>query len=96
MLSLEQKREILNSFKELREKEDKFGRFFYYYDKSPSKKKIVARELTVSGNGYVYGKLLREYQHLLYQDGSVCIKHFSPEELHSIVEKSINSLKSRM
>jgi hypothetical protein len=39
MLSLAQKREILKSFEDLREQEDKFGRFFYYFDKSPSRKK---------------------------------------------------------
>lgn len=92
MLSLHEKRAILNNFTELREKEDKFGRFFYYYDESPSRKKIVARELTISGNGYVYGEYLQEYKHLLYKDGSVCIKHFSSEELQSIVKKSISSL----
>ncbi|WP_285889423.1 hypothetical protein [Neobacillus niacini] len=43
MLSLSEKREILNSFKELREQEDKFGRFFYYYDKSPSRKKMAVK-----------------------------------------------------
>lgn len=94
MLSLKEKRSILNSFQELREKEDKFGRFFYYYDQSPSRKKIVAREFTESGNGYVYAKLIPEYKELLYKDGSVCVKHFSAEELREIVRKSIDSLRS--
>lgn len=92
MLNLNEKRKILNSFDELRENEDKFGRFFYYYDKSPSKKKIVAREFVSSGNGYVYGKFLPEYKDSLYKDGSVCVKEFSAEELRNIVRKSIDSL----
>jgi hypothetical protein len=53
MLTLSRKREILNSFEELKENEDKFGRYFYYFDNAPSRKKIVAREFVASGNGYV-------------------------------------------
>jgi hypothetical protein len=45
MLSLNEKKEILRSFDELSEIEDNLGRFFYYYDRSPSRKKIVARSL---------------------------------------------------
>lgn len=95
MLSLNEKREILNSFVELRESEDQFGRFFYYYDKSPSKKKIVAREFVSSGNGYVYGLLLPEYKNVLYNDGSIYVKDFSAKELREIVRKSIDSLNDR-
>lgn len=93
MLSLEEKRAILNSFKELREKQDKFGRYFYYFDNSSTRKKIVAREFTASGNGYVFGKYLPEYKEVLYKDGSVCVKYFSADELEEIVKKSINSLR---
>lgn len=93
MLSLNEKRMILNSFKELRERQDKFGRFFYYFDNSGSRKKIVAREFVESGNGYVYGGLLPEYNHLHYKDGSVCVKEFSAEQLKGILQKAIKSLK---
>jgi hypothetical protein len=58
MLSLDEKRKILNSFYDLIEREGKFGRFFYYYEKSPTKKKIVAREFVSTGNGYVFGKFI--------------------------------------
>jgi hypothetical protein len=95
MLTLEEKRKILNSFDELREKENKFGRFFYYYDKSPLRKKIVAREFVNSGNGYVFGQYLPEYKDALYQDGSICVKNFSANELRYIVRKSIDSLNKR-
>jgi len=95
MLSLEEKRKILNSFEELREREDKFGRFFYYYDASPTRKKVVAQEFNPSGNGYVYGKLIPEYKDVLYKDGSVCVKHFTADELKSIVRKSINSINTK-
>jgi hypothetical protein len=56
-------------------------------------KKIVAREFVASGNGYVYGLMLPEYKDVLYQDGSVCVKEFSAEELKDIVRKSIESIK---
>jgi hypothetical protein len=94
LLTLNQKREILNSFEELREHKDKFDRYFYYFDNSPSRKKIVAREFVSSGNGYVYGLLIPEYRELLYKDGSVCVKEFSAQELWKITRKSIDSLKS--
>ena len=93
MLSLEEKRNILNSFKELREKQDKFGRFFYYFDNSSSRKKIVAREFTESGNGYVFGPYIHECKDTLYKDGSVCVKHYTAERLKEIIRKSIDSLK---
>ncbi|MEH7249493.1 hypothetical protein V7114_22255 [Neobacillus niacini] len=69
--------------------------FFYYYDKSPSRKKIVATEFVHSGNGYVFGQYLQEYKEDLYQDGSVCVKYFSSNELREIVRKSIDSLNNR-
>lgn len=78
-----------------REKEDKFGRFFYYYDKSPNRKKIVASELVSSGNGFVYGLLIPKYNVFLYKDGSVCVKEFSGEKLKDIVRKSIDSLNNK-
>lgn len=93
MLSLEEKRAILNSFIELREKQDELGRYFYYFDNSSSRKKIVAREFIESGNGYVFGTYIPEYKHLLYQDGSVCVKNFTTEQLRDIIRKSIDSLK---
>jgi hypothetical protein len=47
-------RVILYTFEDLRMQEDKFGRIFYYFDKSPSRKKIVAREFVSSGNGWLW------------------------------------------
>lgn len=93
MLSLEEKREILHTFKELREKQDEFGRYFYYFDSSATRKKIVAREFTNSGNGFVYAKPLAEYKSDLFKDGSVCVKDYSDEQLREIVQKSINILR---
>ncbi|WP_254052688.1 hypothetical protein [Bacillus sp. V59.32b] len=93
MLSLDEKRSILHSFHELREKEDQYGRFFYYYDASPVRKKLIAYEFSHTGNGYVYGQLLPEYKNLLYKDGSVCVKDYTSEELKEIVRKSILSLQ---
>lgn len=92
MLSLKEKRTILHTFKELREKLDKFGRYYYYFDASTTRKKIVAREFTDSGNGYVYAEHLPEYINQLYKDGSVCVKHYTAEQLREIVRKSIDSL----
>lgn len=94
MLSLAEKRKILNSYDELSEREDKFGRFFNYFDRSITRKKIVVNEFVSSGNVYVYGKRIPEYKDVLYKDGSVCVKEFTAEELRDIVRKSIDSLSS--
>lgn len=93
MLSLEEKRNILHKFTELREKQDDLGRYYYYFDDSATKKKIVARELTDSGNGYVYAKYLPEYKNQLYKDGSVSIKDYTAEQFREVVRKSIDSLR---
>jgi len=79
-------------FQRLREKQDKFDRFFYYFDNSSSRKKIVAREFTESGNGYVFSTYIPEYKDVLYKDGSVCVKDFTAEQLKNIIRKSIDSL----
>ncbi len=89
MLSLEEKRQILNSFKELREELDDFSRYFYYFDQASSRRKIIAREFVESGNGYVYGADLSDYRAQADTRGWVNVKYFSAEQLRDILRKAI-------
>jgi hypothetical protein len=92
-LSLSQKREILNSFKELTEQVDKNGRYSYRFEDSIDKRKAIAHEFTYTGNGYVYGKNLPDYAKLADARGWVNVRDFSATQLRDIVSKQINSLK---
>lgn len=92
-LSLSQKREILNSFKELTEQVDNNGRYSYKLEDSADKRKVIAREFTHTGNGYVYGMNLPDYSKLTDARGWVNVKDFSATQLKDIVSKQIEYLK---
>lgn len=93
MLSLEEKRVILNSFAELREKLDQFDRYFYYFDNASSRRKIIAREFIQSGNGYIYAANLPQYKSMCDPRGWVSVKHFTREQLKDILQKAIAAHK---
>lgn len=97
LLSLEEKRQILNSFPELREKLDLslgYPRYFYYFDKASSRRKIIAREFTGNaGTGYVYGANLQSYKNQCDSRGWVLVTRFTAEQLKDIVQKAIASHK---
>jgi len=90
MLSLEEKRKILNSFEELTERVDEFGRHFYYFYDSNSERKILGREFVESGDGYIYGEVLPEYEDLCDDRGWVHVKTLSESDLSSLVRKIID------
>jgi len=92
-LSQEHKRDILKSFPELEERQDKLGRYYYYFNGSGSRRKVIAREFTSSGNGYVYGKEIPGYRHLADARGWIKVKDYSEKMLKDIVTKSIETLK---
>lgn len=89
MLSLEEKRVIINSFSELREKLDEFNRYYYYFDYASSRRKIIAREFVQSGNGYVFGANLPQFKSMCDPRGWVKVKNFTKEQLIDILQKAI-------
>lgn len=89
MLSLNEKRNILNSFNELTERVDEFGRHFYYFYESSTRRKILGREFVISGNGYIYGEIFPEYKDLCDDRGWINVKNFSEENLISLMTKLI-------
>lgn len=90
-LTLEQKRNIFKSFPELAEEIDKFGRVSYKYYGSAIKRKIIARELTHTGNGYVYGAYLPEYKDELDPRGWINIKDYGEKDLRELIRKAIEA-----
>jgi hypothetical protein len=90
-LSFKQKRNIFRSFPELTEVTDKTGRISYNFEGSRQKRKQLVRELTHTGNGYIYGGFLPEYRHLIDDRGWINIRDFSESELREIVAKVIRS-----
>lgn len=91
MLSFERKRQIFRSFPELTEVPISYGRINYVFENSRKPRKVLARELYKSGNGYVYGGYLNgEYP--VDDRGWVNIKHFSESELRTIIRKAIDSM----
>lgn len=90
-LTLEQKRNIFKSFPELAEEIDKSGRVSYKYYGSAIKRKIIARELTHTGNGYVYGAYLPEYKDELDPRGWINIKDYGEKDLRELIRKAIEA-----
>lgn len=89
MLSIEEKRKILNSFEVLTERIDKYERHFYYFYNSNSSRKLLGREFNTTGEGYIYGEVLEDYNDICDDRGWVNVKNFSEEKLHDIINKII-------
>jgi hypothetical protein len=92
-LSLRHKRNIFNSFPELTEKISKNGMVGYDYEGSRHRKKEIARELSYTGNGYIYVGYLVAYTHEMDDRGFLNISNFSETELRQIISKVIESFK---
>ncbi|MDK2823554.1 MAG: hypothetical protein PWP71_1472 [Clostridia bacterium] len=92
-LSFEQKKQIFRSFPELTEETISNGRVNYKFLGSRRPGKIIARELSHTGNGYVYGGFLEEYKHVADSRGWVNIKNYSETELRQIIERVLSSFK---
>jgi hypothetical protein len=90
MLSFEQKRTIFSSFPELKETEISHGRVNYEYSASKKSRKVLARELHPSGNGYVCGEYINGYD--VDPRGWVKIKDFNEEALRTIIKEAIESM----
>ena len=93
MLSFEEKLQIIESFPELQRNDVSLKRVNFQYLESDSDKKNVVYHLHPNGNGFVYAELLSGYE--TNEKGMVNIRDFSKEELQSVIEKSIQSLKPK-
>ena len=92
-LSFDQKRSILQSYPELIEVPKSNNRYSYFFEDSKQPRKVVARELSPTGNGYVYGAYLKDHSYVIDARGWIRIKDFSESELRELVEKAIQSFR---
>jgi hypothetical protein len=91
MLTFTEKLAIIESFPELTRKDVSLGRINFQYEESFNDKKNVVYHLHPNGNGFVYVGKLRGYD--IDEKGMVNIREFSAQDLRSIIEKSIFSLR---
>ncbi len=90
MLTFEEKLAIIESFPELERRNVSMARINFHYEGSSSDKKNVVYHLHPNGNGFVYGKELKDYNK--NEKGMVNIRDFSADELRTIIQKAILSL----
>jgi len=90
MLSFEHKRTIFSSYSELTETQRSNDRINFEYRGSKKRGKVLACELTASGNGYVLGKYMVGYK--LDNRGWINIKDFNEDELRAVITKAIDSM----
>lgn len=90
-LTFKHKREIFRSFPELIEEVMSNGRVNYRYEASKWPRKVVATELSQTGNGYVYGGYLVEYKKWIDDRGWINIRDFSEKPLRELIRKAIIS-----
>lgn len=91
LLSLEQKIAIIESFPGLQKSMYKDGRINYSLFDSEIRRKQIIRELTPTGNGYIYGDLARELKERVDNRGWINIRDYNEVELRDIIEKVIKS-----
>lgn len=96
MLTLEQKKEIFDSYglKETRISNDRFN---FEFLEGKQRRKVLARELHQSGNGYVLGvyipsEIINKNGYRVDSRGWISIKSFTKEELKAVIEESIRSM----
>lgn len=92
MLSFEHKRAILTSFPELEETIMRNNRYNYELRFVSSGRRIVAREFTESGNGYLLGTPESKYP--IDARGWMSAKNLTEDELRQSIRQAINLLQT--
>jgi len=93
LLTFDEKRKIFRSFTVLSESTMSYGRLNYILEGSKRRKKIIAREISHTGNGYIYGGYLEEYKELTDSRGWINIKSYNEKDLRELITKVIESFK---
>ena len=90
-LSQELKRKVFRSFVELTECVGKDGRVSYSFEGSTRSKKQIARELSHTGNGYIFGDYLNHCKYSIDSRGWINIRDLNEMELRELIEEVIES-----
>lgn len=93
MLSFNEKRALLNSYKELTEVPISYNRFNYYFEDSQQRGKVIVRELSHTGNAYICGFYLTGFDSLKDPRGWINIKDFTKAEIMEMLDWALDSFK---
>ncbi len=93
MLTFEEKKTIIESFKQLTPKAVSLGRINYHYLDSDVGKTVVVYHLHPNGNGFVYAGQAEGYE--TDDRGLVNIRDYSSKELKRILQDAIDSMSPR-
>lgn len=92
MLDLAKKREVLCSFPELREISASNGRYNYELQNLILRRRIIAREFSPTGNGYILGT--PQTVHKMDDRGWINVRNLDESELRKTVRDAIDALRS--
>ena len=92
-LSFDHKRKIFKSFPELTEEIKSNGRVNYVFVNSNQQRKVLARELTYTGNGYVSGQYLANCEYVVDDRGWINIRDFNEKQLVDLIMRGVESGK---
>jgi hypothetical protein len=96
MLTLKEKVEVFKSY-DLKETSISYERINFENTASKQTRKVLARELHESGNGYVLGEYMskdtiEKYRYKVDSRGWISIKDFNKESLRIVIEEAIKSM----
>ncbi|UYZ21733.1 hypothetical protein [Mesobacillus jeotgali] len=99
-MKFEEKKEVFNSFQDLKERSISYSRINYEYPASVQRGKILARELHPSGNGYVLGKymsadVVKSNGYSVDSRGWISISNFTREELINVINNAMMSMSGK-
>jgi len=96
-LTFEEKKDILNTYSNLRKTNIKPDKINYYYDEAIKRRKVVLREIRESGNGYIYVGYLDDYKDRSDDRGFINIDKYinNENEFRSLIDKVITSFGKR-
>lgn len=94
MSERDNKMKIIERFKELERKVDKYDRYNYYVNiKGRKRSALIAMELRYTGNGYINGSYVNTSAYKITKAGDINIKNLTDDEITKLIEEAIQNIK---
>ena len=95
MSERDKKIKVIESFKELEKKIDKYDRYNYYLNiKGRKRQALIVMELIHTGNGYINGRYINTNAYETTKVGDINIKDFTDAETTKLIKEAIHNIKS--
>jgi len=95
MSERDNKIKVIESFKELEKKVDKYDRYNYCLSiKGRKRHALIVMELIHTGNGYINGRYINTNAYETTKAGDINIKNFTDDEITKLIEESIYNAKN--